>query len=397
MFSRKPLPLPLAPAFLSRKCKGAVRSLFQSSPVWPVIAFLALTAIASGADLHWDLQYHYQQINSTLTINALSFPSAVRGIACGSIADRRDNARPIVLLTSDGGEHWTETPVKEVGLSLFFLDDSVGWMVTEKGIWQTVESGHSWTRLPKSPEGILRVWFLDNKHGFASGLEKRVFETTDGGATWTLLPILKQVLGDPTYTTFGEIAFTEMNGMISGWSIPPRPGGPTWMEPEKAGKRPEVPTYSVLLETSDGGKTWTKSEASVFGQITRISMTPQGTALGLTEYRDAFDYPSEVYRINLHDGKSESSFRAKDRAITDVRTFAGSNRALIAGYETAGTIYRSPIPGKLKVLTSDDLENWQEMKVDYRAVAHSAIIAGPDENHVWIATDTGMILKLSAD
>ncbi len=116
----------------------------------------------------------------------------------------------------------------------------------------------------------------------------------------------------------------------------------------------------------------------------------------MTEYRDQFEYPSEVYRINLHTGKSESAFREKNRAITDVRAFAGSDRAIIAGYETTGTIYRSPIPGKLKVLTSDDLEHWTEMPVDYRAVAHSAIIAGPDENHVWLATDTGMILKLIA-
>jgi hypothetical protein len=114
----------------------------------------------------------------------------------------------------------------------------------------------------------------------------------------------------------------------------------------------------------------------------------------LGEFKDEFEYPSEVYRINLHNGRSESSFRAKDRAITDVRVFSGSNRAVIAGYETAGTIYRSPIPGKMKVLTTDDLEHWQEMTVDYRAVAHHAMIAGPDMNHLWIATDTGMILKL---
>ena len=74
--------------------------------------------------------------------------------------------------------------------------------------------------------------------------------------------------------------------------------------------------------------------------------------------------------------------------------FAGSNKAIIAGYETQGKVFRGPIPGKVKILTSDDLENWTEMAVDYRAVAHSAIIAGPDENHVWIATDTGMILRL---
>jgi len=126
-------------------------------------------------------------------------------------------------------------------------------------------------------------------------------------------------------------------------------------------------------------------------------MTPQGTALGLSEFKDEFTYPSEVYRIDLHTGKSESSFREKDRAITDVRAFAGSTRGIIAGYETTGTIYRSPIPGKLKVLTSDDLAQWEEMPVDYRAVAHSAIIAGPDEDHLWIATDTGMILNLVTD
>jgi len=65
-----------------------------------------------------------------------------------------------------------------------------------------------------------------------------------------------------------------------------------------------------------------------------------------------------------------------------VRTFAGSKLGLIAGYETEGTIYHSPIPGKLKVLTSDDLETWREMTVDYRAVAHRAMIAGPDEKHL---------------
>jgi hypothetical protein len=357
-------------------------------------ALLAWAGMAFGADPHWDLQYHYQQINSALTINAMVFPSATRGIVAGFITDRRDNDRPVVLLTSDAGQHWTETTVKEAGVSLFFLDDSLGWMVTPKGIWQSVESGRSWVKLSKSPAGMLRVWFLDRRHGFAAGLEKRVFETTDGGVSWTLLPILSEVQGDPTFTTFGEIGFSGNNGIITGWNIPPRPGGPDWMEPEKAIRRRQLPSYGVMLETATGGMTWTKSEASVFGQVTRISLTPQGSALALTEYKDAFEYPSEVYRIDMHTGQSTSTFRAKDRAITDVRAFAGSNRGLIAGYETTGTIYRSPIPGKLKVLTSDDSEHWDEMKVDYRAVAHSAIIAGPDEGHLWIATDTGMILHL---
>lgn len=356
--------------------------------------FFAVALCSAVAEPHWDIQYRYRQIDSTLTITDFAFPSATRGVACGYTTDRKEKDHPLVLLTSDAGVHWTETPVKETGTSMFFLDDSTGWMVTDKGIWTTVESGRTWTKLKSAPTALLRVWFLDRQHGFAAGLQKRVFETLDGGQTWTLLDILKEVQGDPVYTTFGEIAFSDGKGIISGWNIPPRRGGPDWMEPERAQARRQVPHYSVLLQTIDGGKKWIKSDASVFGQVTRISLTPQGTGLGLIEFKDAFEYPSDVLKIDIHTGKSTRAFREKNRAITDVRLFPGSTTAIIAGFEPSGPVYNSPIPGKLKVLTSKDLDTWTEMTVDYRAVAHSALIGGPDETHLWIATDTGMILNL---
>jgi photosystem II stability/assembly factor-like uncharacterized protein len=362
---------------------------------------LALGCFGVGSIIaapHWDIQYHYLKTDSALTINDIVFPGVTRGIVCGYTADRQGKERPLVLLSSDGGQHWAETVVKETGLSLFFLDDSNGWMVTDKGIWSTVESGHTWTKLPKSPSGMLRVWFLDKKHGYAAGLQKRVYETSDAGVTWTLLPILSQVPSSTEFTTFGEIAFSGNNGLISGWYVPPEKGGPGWMEPEAAKKRRQQPNYTVLLQTKDVGKTWIKGEASLFGQATRVVLTAQGIGLGLIEFKDEFDYPSEVYRIQLSDGNNTRVYRSSDRAITDVRLFDGSNRAVIAGYETTGKIYRSPIPGKLKVLTSDDdMETWEEMPVDYRAVAHRAMIAGPDPSHLWIATDTGIILKLAVE
>ena len=230
---------------------------------------------------HWDIQYRYRQIDSALTINDLAFPSAKRGIACGFVTDRKEKDRPVVLLTTDGGANWTDTTVKETGIALFFLDDSNGWMITEKGIWSTSESGRTWTKISTAPSGMLRVWFLDRQHGFAAGLEKRVFETTDAGETWKLLPIIADVEGNPIFTTFGEIAFAEGKGVITGWNIPPRRGGPDWMEADTGAPEPrEIPHYAVLLETMDGGKTWIKSDASVFGQISRMSLTPQGTGLG---------------------------------------------------------------------------------------------------------------------
>ena len=361
--------------------------------MYRVVFLMLAAALVLGAEERWDIQYSYRTVDSTLTINDMAFPSATHGVVCGYAEDRRGKQRSLVLLTSDGGAHWAETPVRETGLSLFFLDDSLGWMVTDNGIWRTTESGRNWVKT-KAPAGLLRVWFLDRQHGFAAGLEKRVLETHDGGETWTPVGITGDVKSDPTFTTFGEISFSGKRGIISGWNIPPRRGGPDWMEPERAGRNREVPGYSVMLETGDGGATWVKSEASIFGQATRISLSSQGTALGLLEFKDEFPYPSEVYRVNAHTGESTRSYRTKECAITDVRVFDGSNRALIVGYETKGSIYHSPIPGKLKVLTSKDLENWTEMTVDYRAVAHRALIAGPDEQHVWVATDTGSILKL---
>lgn len=370
--------------------------VYKVRPRFLLVAFALFPFVASraAAEEHWEIQYRYHQTDSTLTINDLTFPDERHGIACGFTTDRKDKDRPVVLLTSDGGDNWTELAVKETCLSVFFLADSTGWMVTDTGLWSTVEAGRTWVKLKAAPTNLLRIWFLDSQHGFAAGREKHVYETKDAGLTWTPLAIAATAPGDPVYTTYGDIAFSGNKGIISGWNIPPRRGGPDWMEPARTQAEKQVPHVTVLLQTKTGGETWTQSSTSLFGQITRISLSPESVGLGLVEFKDQFDYPSEVYRVDLTDGKNALAYHAKDRAITDVRLFPGSSRGLMAGYETSGPVYRSPIPGKLRVLTSDDLRNWTEMPVDYRAVAHSALITGPDDKHVWIATDTGMILKL---
>lgn len=362
-----------------------------------VLAAAAAIALAPSlfADEHWELQYQYRQVDSTLTLNDLTFPDQTHGIACGFTTDRKGKDHPIVLLTSDGGQNWSETQVKETCLSLFFLPDASGWMVTDNGVWSSEESGRAWTKLKSSPANTLRLWFVDHQHGFAAGRQKHVWETKDGGATWTAVEEAANAPGDAVYTTYGDISFSGLKGMVAGWDIPPQRGGPDWMNPVNAKSARQVPHVSILLQTKDGGVTWKENHVSLFGQITRISMNSLDMALGLVEFKDQFDYPSEVYRIDMSTGKNELTFRAKDRAITDIRLFPQSTRALLVGYEAAGPIFRSPIPGKLKVLASDDMQNWKPIDVDYRAVARSALLTGPDDKHVWIATDTGMILHLA--
>jgi hypothetical protein len=55
---------------------------------------------------------------------------------------------------------------------------------------------------------------------------------------------------------------------------------------------------------------------------------------------------------------------------------------------------RNLVPGKVQVLTSRDYKTWLAMPVDYRATANGVTLAAPDDRNVWMATDTGMILKL---
>jgi hypothetical protein len=50
----------------------------------------------------------------------------------------------------------------------------------------------------------------------------------------------------------------------------------------------------------------------------------------------------------------------------------------------------------VKFLTSTDMTTWNEMDVDYRAVARAVVLAGPDATHLWAVTDTGMILHLGS-
>jgi hypothetical protein len=370
---------------------------------------LSLLAPASRAE-SWKVQYFYDQDRSQLQLADLAFPSAARGIAVGWIqatgADKKPRAT--ALVTSDGGTHWTLTPLKDEPRSVFFLNDSLGWMVCDNGIWITEEAGRSWRKVsdqkkanpkigPTPPGGLIRrVWFLDEQHGFAVGYQKTMLETKDGGKTWTAVEEASKPTGHPSFTGYSEIAFTGTLGLIVGASVPPRRDGgnfPSWMDPERASKQRQRPTLTLVLQTRDSGMNWRSQTAPVFGQVGALSLAGF-VGLDVMEFQDSFEVPSEVYWLDLATGGSTSVYREKNRHVTDALVFGEGSRAFLAAVEPPGRLSNLPIPGKVKMLSSTDLREWKEMQVDYRAVAGSLVLAGPDPDHVWAATDTGMILKL---
>ncbi len=367
--------------------------------VFGIIAW-ALAALQAGpADTgnRWRLLYFYDELQSTLVMNDFKFLTAQRGVAAGFLLDRKGKIKATALTTADGGVHWTLAPLKEVPLSLFFLDENRGWMVGDKFIWKSDDGGRTWVKLGILDDAV-RVYFTDEQHGWAVGEQKKVYETTDGGKEWKDVPAAANPESTPERTVYNWIDFASPKvGIITGWNQPPGRASmamPEWMNPTSTRFRRETPRVSLFLQTHDAGKTWDATSASLFGHVTCVRLSPAGFGLGLIEFSEAFEWPSEVFRINWTTGKSERVFREKNRLITDV-AIPPTGPAYLAGIEKMDKLIDSPLPGKLKIMKSDDWSNWQEMEVDYRATAHRALLSAIDDRNIWVATDTGMILKLA--
>lgn len=367
----------------------------------------------------WDLQYFYDKDEESLTISDFRFNSPSQGMAAGWINRKNGKPKGTAVVTRDGGEHWELQPLPDVPASIFFLNDSLGWMVGEKGIWRTEEGGRDWKRL-KKVKNINRVWFLTADRGWAIGDHKTVLETNDGGKSWKEVPAAATANANPDYTSYNWVEFlNEKEGLILGSSMPPRPGEdrPAWLDPERAAHRREWPSLTLTLETHDGGDHWTSQTAAAFGQSTRLRSNNRRYGILLVRFEHAFEWPSEVYLIRFG-SDTVRIFRQADRNVTDCAWLTG-NQILLAAIEPPGRLGQLPIPGKLHILLSDnektwikadpqedpkkpvpakavnhDFGNWTEMKVDYRAFGQEAMLSVVDANHAWVATDSGQILRL---
>jgi photosystem II stability/assembly factor-like uncharacterized protein len=245
---------------------------------------------------------------------------------------------------------------------------------------------------------IQRVWFLDPQHGFAVGAQKTALETHDGGRTWAPVDEAAKPSANPAFTSYNRIAFAgPNNGVILGGSSPPRRDEadelPAWMEPEVAIRRRQVPTLMVLLQTWDAGARWQFTTAPLFGAVASLRLA-ENDGLLVLGFNESFEWPSEVYRVDLAKGTNTRVFREKNRRVTDGALYAGP-RVFLAAVEPPGRLNTSPIPGRVKILTSTNFADWTEMDVDYKAVARSLVLAGPDAENLWCGTDTGMILHLT--
>jgi len=96
----------------------------------------------------------------------------------------------IVLVSSDGGETWTQArvPTRSMLTGVWFHDADLGWAVGhDASILKTTDGGATWRLVNFQPDLLLPlfdVWFADASNGMAIGPYGFVLKTSDGGETW---------------------------------------------------------------------------------------------------------------------------------------------------------------------------------------------------------------------
>jgi photosystem II stability/assembly factor-like uncharacterized protein len=190
-----------------------------------------------NAGINWTLY----NTPTNLPLYDLCFVNGNTGFAIGGQSGTSDNNSivpgSVVLKTEDGGITWTKQIVpyhwSELH-SVSFVNPETGFAVGLGLLIKTTDGGKNWKEFTIDYKGyITKVYFVNSKTGFITGLSGNLFRTSDGGDTWTKIPL-------NTTVHLYDICFVN----------------------EKVGYCGSDPH---VFKTTDSGKTWKSLESSATG------------------------------------------------------------------------------------------------------------------------------------
>lgn len=88
--------------------------------------------------------------------------------------------------TANGGNTWSSTLIEKKFLKLDFTDALKGYGFTSEVAYKTTDGGSTWSSLSLPGTAANSIYFLDNSTGFISGYEA-IYKTTNGGNNWSTI------------------------------------------------------------------------------------------------------------------------------------------------------------------------------------------------------------------
>jgi photosystem II stability/assembly factor-like uncharacterized protein len=243
---------------------------------WSVGEYGTILKTTDGEN--WEIQ----EIPWTFDLSDVHFPNEDTGYAIGTDG--------FIIKTTDGGETWNplENQYSNNLNRIRFRDENTGWTIGEKGlILHTVDGGVHWNlESSNKKENLLGIDFIGTTGGVCVvGDNNTILITQDDGQTW------ESVLPDTTSScSFKDVYFLDDQ---HGWI-----GGGEYIESW-------IMSYIsyVLLQTEDGGETWTDREGKSYsysdqgvsggggefnGDLQQIYFYNTTTAIGLIEIDNSF-------------------------------------------------------------------------------------------------------------
>ncbi len=193
----------------------------------------------------------------------------------------------LILRTDDGGKTWREIALNlpaaagnRTIYSISFCNAQIGWAVGTDMVLQTTDNGQSWqVQRSNNGEMLLGVSCLSLERASVIGQDGLVLQTTDSGKSWS-----RQTSG--TTDNLTRVRFFGNDGWILGGApgksllLRTRDAGTSWERKELNSSEPLfdlnvngtqgwiVGAAGTILESSDGGQTWTRQEGPTNNDLT---------------------------------------------------------------------------------------------------------------------------------
>ena len=209
-----------------------------------------------------------------------------------------------VLVSTDGGASWTQSPAPTRALltAVHMHDERTGWAVGHDAvILRTRDGGETWSLVHEAPEEerpLLDVWFRDERTGLAVGAYGYFLATEDGGETWTsravseddfhlnaLVPVAEGRAGSATpgsrrlyIAAEAGIAYRSDDGGKT-WRELVSPYAGSWFGGLALDENRVLLTglRGHLFRSEDGGETWIRVITGTQASLTGAVRLPSGS------------------------------------------------------------------------------------------------------------------------
>jgi len=190
-------------------------------------------------------EYDVKISNNSVSAHSLSFPSDDKGY----VASDKELYR-----TYDGGQSWTKVAGFEDASAMFFITESIGYVLKENGndegrIYKTTNSGTDFTPYAfpmhwygqPSVNHASAIFFIDEDNGWISADFGQIIATTNGGENWQIVRD-----GGKDEPHLYDIEFTSEH---EGWACG---------------------ANGTILRTTDGGESWSKVNVGETGDFVAL-------------------------------------------------------------------------------------------------------------------------------